>query len=347
MATSPTAAVYSDPPGADAEYRAITEGVGLHDSSYTGRLKATGDDALDLINRLSTNGVVNLAPGEGAPTVLTTDRGRILDLLGVVNTGNYVLLITSPDCQQAIIDWLDKYTIMEDLTVEDISGATAAYTLCGPASAAALAGVMAPQVEADDLQVMSPYAALQGSIGGHTALITRRPLGEMVAFDVVVETGSAAPVWEAMATAGATPVGLEAFNAALVQNAVPRHGREMSDAYNPLEAGLIGSVDFAKGCYIGQEVIARLDTYQKVQRYLVRLRFSDDATVEEGAGLELDGLRVGQVTSLATVPSTGQLAGLGYVRTARANPGERLNLVAPASGTAEIVDLPQLFGPGE
>ena len=344
MATSTTASVYTD---AVAEYRAITEGVGLHDSSYAGRLKATGEDALDLINRLSTNGIVNLAPGQGAPTILTTDRGRILDLLGVVNTGDYVLLITSPDCQQAVIDWLDKYTIMEDLEVEDISGQTAAFTLCGPACAATLASVMAPALAAGDLEELGPYAVLEGSIDGQAALITRRPLGDMVAFDVVVDTASASLVWEALATAGATPVGLEAFNAALVQNAVPRHGREMGDAYNPLEAGLIGSVDFAKGCYIGQEVIARLDTYQKVQRYLVRLRFSEDARVEEGAGLELDGLRVGQVTSLATIPSTGQLAGLGYVRTARANPGQTLTLAAPASGAAEVMDLPQLFGPGE
>ena len=348
MATSPTAAVYSDPPGADAEYRAITEGAGLHDSSDTGRLKATGEDALDLINRLSTNGIVNLAPGQGAPTILTTDRGRILDLLGVVNTGEYVLLITSPGCQQAVIDWLDKYTIMEDLAVEDISGETAAFTLCGPASAASLAEVIGPEVAAGDLEGMGPYAALDGFIADHRALVTRRPLGDMVAFDVVVDAGSAEQVWEALAAAGATPVGADAFNAALVQNAVPRHGHEMSDAYNPLEAGLIGSVDFAKGCYIGQEVIARLDTYKKVQRYLVRLRFSEDAIVEEGAGLEsAEGGRVGQVTSLATIPSTGQVVGLGYVRTARANPGERLSLVTPSSGTAEIVDLPQLFGPGE
>ena len=344
MATSTTAPIYTD---VAAEYRAITEGVGLHDSSYTGRLKATGEDALDLINRLSTNDIINLAPGQGAPTILTTDRGRILDLLGVVNTGEYVLLITSPDCQQAVIDWLDKYTIMEDLTVEDISGETSAFTLCGPVSATTLAGVMAPEVAADDLEGMVSYAVLEGVIAGQSVLITRRPLGDMAAFDVVVDTGSAAPVWEALAAAGATPVGLEAFNAALVQNAVPRQGREMGDAYNPLEAGLIGSVDFAKGCYIGQEVIARLDTYQKVQRYLVRLRFSDDATVEEGAGLELDGLRVGQVTSLAAIPSTGQLAGLGYVRTARATPGQTLTLAAPSSGTAEITDLPQLFGSGE
>ena len=344
MTPPTTNAVYTD---AAAEFRAITEGAGLHDSSYTGRLKASGDDALDLINRLSTNGIVKLAPGQGAPTILTTDRGRILDLLGVVNTGEHTLLITSPDCQQQVIDWLDKYTIMEDLEVGDISGETSLFTVCGPNSAEALAPLMSPEPEAGALDAMGLYDVQDCTIDGNEVLVIRRPLGELTAFDLLVRAEVGPQVWEALAASGIAPVGLEAFNAALVQHAVPRHGREMGEAYNPLEAGLIGSVDFAKGCYIGQEVIARLDTYQKVQRYLVRLRFSEDAEVEEGAGLELEGRNVGTVTSLATIPSTGELVGLGYVRTARANPGQALALAAPATGAAEVTDLPQLFGPGE
>ena len=343
--TAPTlTAVYTD---VAAEYQAITAGAGLHDSSYTGRLKATGEDALDLLNRLSTNGIVNLAPGEGAPTVLTTDRGRILDLLGVVNTGDYTLLITSPDCQQAVIDWLDKYTIMEDLTVDDISGKTVLFTICGPESPASVAKAAGLDSDATSLANLAPYSILQSTIGGHSAVIIRSPMGEMTVLDVLVDAPAGPAVWDALAASGATPVGTEAFNAALVHNGVPRHGREMGDDFNPLEAGLIGSVDFAKGCYIGQEVIARLDTYQKVQKYLVRLSFSEGAQVEEGATLELDGRNVGQVTSLSAIPSTGELAGLGFVRTASANHGQTLNLSSPSTGTAQITDLPQLFGPGD
>ena len=344
MTTPTLTLVYTD---LAAEYRAITQAAGLHDSSHTGRLKATGEDALDLLNRLSTNGIVNLEPRQWAPTILTTDRGRILDLLGVVNTGDYILLLTSPGCQQAVIDWLDKYTIMEDLTVEDISADTALFTICGPDSAAALAKAVEPEPGAAAWDTIDSYATGKGSVAGHDALIIRRPLGGLPAYDLLVDAAAGPTVWETLAAAGATPVGQQAFEAALVQRGIPRHGRELGDAYNPLEAGLIGSVDFAKGCYIGQEVIARLDTYQKVQRYLARLRFSEGAAVQEGAGLELEGRNVGQVTSLATLPDTGQLVGLGYVRTARANPGRTLTLAAPSTGAAEITDLPQLFGPGE
>ena len=336
--------VYTD---VAAEYRAITQSAGLHDSSYAGRLKASGEDALDLLNRLSTNGIVNLAPGQGAPTILTTDRGRILDLLGVVNTGDYTLLLTSPGCQQAVIDWLDKYTIMEDLTVEDISADTAHFILCGPGSTAALADALSLPEEAALVDSLETYAAMPATVGGRGVLVVKRPLAGLPAFDVVMDADNGAEVWEALEAAGTLAVGQQAYDAALVQHGIPRHGREMGDAYNPLEAGLIGSVDFAKGCYIGQEVIARLDTYEKVQRYLVRLRFSAGAEVQEESGLELEGRNVGKVTSLAALPSTGELVGLGYVRTARAKPGQVLTLAAPASGDAEIMDLPQLFGPGE
>jgi glycine cleavage system aminomethyltransferase T len=113
--------VYTD---VSSEYRAATEAAAIHDTSYIGRLKAIGADALDLLNRMSTNLVLGLEPGQGAPTILTTDRGRILDLVGVVNTADYVLLLTSPGQQQNVIDWLDKYTIMEDLTVTDLTAET-------------------------------------------------------------------------------------------------------------------------------------------------------------------------------------------------------------------------------
>ncbi len=334
--------VYSD---AVAEYRAATEDAALYDNSATGRLKASGADALDLLNRLSTNEVVNLPPGRGAPTVLTTDRGRILDLLGVVNTGDYTLLLTSPGGQQRVMDWLDKYTIMEDLTVTDLTPDTALLTVCGPRSDAALAAVLTPPLPSLP-EAGEPYSALSASIAGQETLVIRRPLGELPAFDLLTGQDAAPAVWDALAAAGISPIGREAYEAALVQQAVPRYGRELGDAYNPLEAGLIGSIDFAKGCYIGQEVIARLDTYQKVQKYLARLRFSPGAVVVEGAGLEQEGRKVGQVTSLAVIPTTGELLGLGYVRTARAAAGAQLTLTAPAQGSAEIIELPQLFGAG-
>ncbi len=339
--------VYRD---AAAEYQAINEGAGLYDNSAAGRLMATGEDALDLINRLSTNRVVNLPPGGGAPTILTTDRGRILDLLGVVNMGDHALLLTSPGRPEAITGWLDQYTILEDLAVADLTPETALLTVCGPESGRVLAAAMAAAPDGAAAGPGGPpesYSAAPAEIAGGKALLINRPWGRLPAWEALVSRADAPRVWAALTAAGAVPVGQEAGRTALVQQGVPRYGRELGEAYNPLEAGLIGAVDFAKGCYIGQEVIARLDTYRKVQRRLARLRFSPGAAAAEGAALEQDGRRVGQVTSLATLPATGELIGLGYVRAGQAAAGARLTLSAPGQGTAEVVDLPQLFGPGE
>jgi len=137
------------------------------------------------------------------------------------------------------------------------------------------------------------------------------------------------------------------MDAVRVRYGVAAYGQEMGDAYNPLEAGLIGSIDFGKGCYIGQEVIARLDTYHKVQRHLVMLRFAPDAQVAEGMTLRHGERSVGVVTSMARIPTTGQVIGLGYVRTEAAAVGVRLELEEVPGVWAEIEALPQLFGPGK
>ena len=334
-----TQAVYSD---LAAEYDAVSTAAGLHDASYIGRLKATGEDSLDLLNRLSTNKVIDLETGQGAPTILTTDRGRILDLIGVVNLGDHVLLITSPGCQERVIQFLDKYTIMEDLVVEDVTLESAMFSVMGPTSQAALEAAAGTGLDG-----LGPYHNIRAEIGGESATVVYRPMGELPSFDILVSPEAATAVWERLLADGIAPVGSEAVEIARIKNAVPAFGPEMGEPYNPLEAGLIGSIDFAKGCYIGQEVIARLDTYQRVQKYLVTLTFPPEAQVDAGSTLARDGKQVGSVTSVTRLPDGEQLIGLGYVRKASAEAGVRLELEEPATGWAEVRDLPQLFGPGQ
>ncbi|MCH9017319.1 MAG: hypothetical protein IIB89_06115, partial [Chloroflexi bacterium] len=175
-------AVYSD---FASEYAAATTAVGIHDASYMGRLKATGEDGLDLLNRMSTNKVVDLAAGEGAVTVLTTDRGRIIDVLGVVNQGGHVILLTSPGRQQAVIDWLDKYTIMEDLVIEDVTAETTMLALVGP-EAAGLLGQDSTQIPQDSLTSRSIELA------GSNVLAVNQPLGSLSRYWLISTPDSAA-----------------------------------------------------------------------------------------------------------------------------------------------------------
>lgn len=324
-----------------AEYQSATTTAAVHDASYMGRLKATGVDVLDLLNRLSTNEVVDLEPGQGAPTILTTDRGRILDVIIVVNTGEHILLLTSPGMQEQVIEFLDKYTIMEDLTVEDVTSSTAMLAVWGPKSLESLAN--AANTNLDGLE---PYHSLSTQVGGRSARLVSCTLSGLPGYYVVCSTEDVSAVWQGLTGSGITPMGAAASETARIFQGMPAHGSEMGDDFNPLEAGLIGAIDFTKGCYIGQEVIARLDTYKKVQKYLVKLAFDEGSSVSPGVVLTLEGKAVGKVTSVASDPATGQDIGLAYVRTLQAVAGTRLELEAPGgSGWAEILSLPQMFGP--
>ena len=331
-------AAYTD---AASEYQAATTDVAVYDASYMGRLKATGTDALDLLNRLSTNKVDELRPGQGAPTILTTDRGRILDVITVLNATGHVLLLTSPGMQQPVIQWLDKYTILEDLAVEDISSSTAMLAILGPESQAFL-----ERATGAGLAGLPLYHTVTAELGDCRVRVVSSPFSELPSYYLIAPADAALMVWRRMVEAGGRPIGTEAYEAARIRFGVPVHGRETGEDYNPLEAGLTGSIDFAKGCYIGQEVIARLDAYQKVQKYLAKLEFGPDAAASAGAHLLNDGQRVGRVTSVATLPSTGETFGLAYVRARNAVVGARLELEPPGSGWAEVRELPQLFGPG-
>lgn len=314
----------------------------VHHDAGRGCLKAVGDDALDLLNRLSTNKVDHLRPGHWAPTVLTTDRGRIVDLLAVVNAGECVRLLTSPGRQQPVIDWLDKYTIMEDLEVADVSADTAIIALAGAGAAAAL-GLAGGE---PDYLPGRQYPAPTVSVGGCDAVAVGLPLGRLPCQLLLAPAGAAESITAALSSAGAVTADAAEWEALRIAAGAPAYGAEMGEPYNPLEAGLIGAIDFTKGCYIGQEVIARLDSYHRVQKYLAALSFSAASEVSAGASMSHDGRMAGTVTSLYRDPN-GQRRGLGYVRTAAAIPGQTLQLQPPASGVATVEDTPKLFGPGQ
>ena len=371
------------------EFSAATERAAVFPSD-AGRLRLTGDDARDLLNRLSTNLIdPDGEAGEAAATVLTSDRGRIVDLVYVVHCGDHQLMITSPGQQQAVIEFLDKYTIMEDLEVEDVTRDTVMLTVTGPEARDAVRQALdggnlssdprpgaimdsEPAGTAHEVTVGEPVGG-ERSFGARLVIPPTDPDSESQTptYHLIypnaerVEASMYSTEERGMAhleAAGAVGISAETAEALRIAEGQPAYGSEMSETYNPLEAGLIGAIDFHKGCYIGQEVIARLDTYQKVQKYMVTLRFEPgDADASEVAA-SLPGARLtdesgdamGLVTSATVAPAGdgAELIGLGYVRTRALEVGGRFS-VASDDGvdgigvdgiTAVITGQPLLFG---
>ncbi len=307
------------------EYDALTGAAGLVRRSHVGRLELTGDDALDLLNRLSTNKLEDLTPGAGMGSVLTSAKGRIVDLLLVLMLEDRLLLIVSPDARERVAEWIDFYTFVEDVTVRDLTPDTAMFSLVGP-NAPALVEEMA----GEEAATLPQYGVLAANLGGVNVTVVRDDLGALPGFDVIAPVAEGERLWrylvERSAGDGARPVGALALESVRVEQGVPAPGLELSEDYNPLEAGLGQHISFNKGCYVGQEVIARLDTYKKVSKHLVGLSWDGQDLPPLGASLTADGRRSGVVTSAVASERLGRGIGLGYVRKAHAEPGSKLTL---------------------
>ena len=308
----------------DEEYAAAAQGVGVLDRSHIGRLKAIGDDALDLLNRLSTNKLDELAIDAIMGAVLTTNKGRIIDLLFVLRQADYLLILTAPETRQRVAEWIDFYTFVEDVTVEDATEQTAMFSLMGDGVADAL------PVLAD----LPLYGSATLDVDGVAALALRTDFAGARAYDLIAPASDAQRLWNGLTGRGATPVGYAASELLRIERGIPMQGHELTEDYNPLEANLWDFISFNKGCYIGQEVVARLNAYDKVQRHLARLSWKDGDSPAQGDALYADGRRIGALTSVAP-PECGRSVGLGYVRKAHAEPGVRLQTDA---GVEIVVD---------
>ncbi|MCS7207643.1 MAG: hypothetical protein NZ951_06920 [Dehalococcoidia bacterium] len=262
----------------------------LWDRSPWGRLGATGKDALDLLNRLSTNRLDDLSPGQGRQTVLTTPKGRCIDWLWVFRLPDGLLLLTSPGAEEAVASWLDTYTILEEVSLTSLTGTTALIGVLGP-QASDLLGALLPTMP----HKMDKGTLWEGQWQGVPLTLLRTDALALPQWDVLVSAEQAPRLWNALRERGAEPIGFGAEEILRVAAGIPRRGRELTEAYNPLEAGVWESVSFSKGCYIGQEVLARLKTYGKIQKALARLALS--APVLPGTPLWAEGTKVGVVTS--------------------------------------------------
>ena len=304
-----------------ASLTALTERAGFTDRSDCGRLRITGADALDLLNRLTTNKLDTLPDGTACSTVLTNGDARVLDQLRLAAAEGDIRCFTSPGRAGDVADWIDLYTFGEEITVDDESSETAQLTVAGPLAADALtsAGLGVPP--------------LDGVLPVDGGVIVASPFGAHPVYDVLLPLDGAERAKAALRGA-AQEVDAGTFDAYRIAQGVPAYGAEFGAFNNPLEARLLGSISDDKGCYTGQEVIARLQTYRKVQRLL--MSFASDASAAPGDALESeDGSPAGVVTSACTVG--GVTLGLALVAAKHAVSGATLRL---AGGGAAVLSEP-------
>lgn len=312
-----------------AAYDAANNGVALCDRSHWGRLRVTDSDRLRFLHNQTTNQLQTLQPGQGCDTVFVTSTGRTLDLATAYIEEDAVLLFVSPGQAQALSEWMDRYIFFADkVQITDETDGAIALTLIGPNSATLLT-----KLGIEDVQNMAYANHRTVSIQGIEVKLTCSSGLALPGFTLIAPTAARTDLGSALTTAGAVPCSEPVWQQLRIEQGRPMPSTELTEDYNPLEAGLWHTISFDKGCYIGQETIARLNTYQGVKQQIWGLAL--DAPTAPNTPITLDDQKVGTLTSYAQTPSG--FRGLGYIRTKAG--GEGL-AVTVGEATGKVVAIP-------
>lgn len=306
----------------DAQYRQLREACGLVDRSSRGKVLVRGPDAVEYLQGQLTNDLEALTPGEGCYAALLDRKGHLQADMRVacLETGE-IWLDTEPEALDPTLRHLQMYKIGREVEVTDVTGERAILSLVGPASSAVADTAPGPE-----------HAHLETRVAG----VDCRAIATVDGIDLVTTAEDAAELKAGLVAAGATEVGEQAAAILRVESGRPRFGAEMGPETMPAEAGIVDrAVSFTKGCYIGQEPVARLHYKGRPNRHLRGLRLS--AAADPGSVLRLGEKEVGRIGSALVSPAHGPIA-LAIVRR-EAEPGAELS-VGEDGVTARVVDLP-------
>ncbi|HEX2371464.1 MAG TPA: glycine cleavage T C-terminal barrel domain-containing protein [Solirubrobacterales bacterium] len=307
----------------DGQYRALRDLAGLVDRSERAKLVVTGSESVDYLQGQISNDVEAVAVGGGCYAALLDRKGHMRADLRVLRVADDEMwLDTEPIAGSAVQRHLEMYKIGRDVEIADEAADLAIVSVIGPAAAELTgAGPLTPE-----------YAHREIAIEGARARVVATDVG----IDLIIAATDAEPVRRALVEAGAVEVSEAAAEILRVESGRPRFGAEMSEATIPAEAGIDErAVSFTKGCYIGQETVARLHYKGKPNRHLRGLRL--DAPASSGEAIGLGDREVGKVGTACVSPALGPIA-LAIVRR-EAEPGARVT-VGGSGAEAEVVELP-------
>ncbi|CAA7401538.1 unnamed protein product [Spirodela intermedia] len=313
---------------------AAYDGVAVIDLTHFGRIRVSGEDRVQFLHNQSTANFQSLSEGQGCDTVLVTPTARTIDIPHAWVMKNAIMLLVSPTTCKTIVDMLSRYIFFSDkVEINDITGKTCFFALMGPKSFQVMEALKLHDI------IGKPYGT------HHHYRVNDMPVtvgvGSLLSkegFSLLMSPESAEPIWRTLLRHGAVPMGNSAWERLRILKGRPAPGKELTNDYNILEAGLWMTISLDKGCYKGQETVSRLITYDGVKQSLRGLRLAGPA--EPGSPITVDGEKVGVLTSYAMGRDAGEHVGLGYIkRKAAASAGLQVT-VGDVQGT--VVDAPFL-----
>jgi aminomethyltransferase len=292
-----------------AEFKALLEGCSVFDMSWQAKLIFSGRDRVRWLNGMVTNNVRDLALGHGVYSFILTAQGHNQGDLVVYNRGDYLLAVTDREQAPKITALLQRYIIMDDVEIEDISGKLGAIGVAGPKASEALskAGV--------DVSQLQPGEVIDTVWREMGVSVTRNTHPWMDGYEIWLAAEQADRVWDALMSAGAVPVGSDALEMYRITRGVPRYRIDLRERDLAQETGQEHAVSFVKGCYIGQEIVERIRARGNVHRTFIGFEVQGEPP-QTGTKVRANDKDMGEITSAARVPFPGgdRTLALGYLR---------------------------------
>jgi aminomethyltransferase len=325
-----------------AEYAAARNTVALADTNFRAYFAFSGPDAQRYVNAVLTSNVRDLQPGQGAVGLFLTPQGHILAEIETFARNGSILAASHATVRERTFSTFDKFIIMDDVTLEDVTPATGNLDLLGPRAAALVSELCG--INLADMPVLSH---VEGTIDSIPCRLVHYNRATHSAARIIVDRERLAPLWHELdkrvRAHGGVPAGMGALNSIRLESGIPWFGHDYDDKNIPHEAGLEQShISYEKGCYTGQEIVERVRSRGHVNRRLTLLKFLSPTPPAPGTKLFAAGnaaAEVGYVTSAAVSPLLHRPIGLGYVRREHSAPGTSLD----ASGIeVEVISPPLL-----
>jgi folate-binding protein YgfZ len=319
---------------AAAEYRYARDTVALIDKNYRAYLSFTGPDRVRYLNAILTNNIKDLRAGHGIVSLLLNPQGHIIAEIETYAFADRLFCVSYAMIRERLIEWLDKFIIMDDVTLTDETARYGTLALEGPKAAP-----IAQELSGVDLTKFDELSSHDGAVGPIPCRIVKRSPGGIPGAEFVAESEELPELWQILSDAarkhGGGPMGYAALSATRLAQGVPWFGYDFGEKQIPHEAGLQDThISYTKGCYTGQEIVERVRSRGQVNRQRVRLAFSGDVVPEPETLLTLGGKEVGHVTRAARIWDPTGIIGMGYVRKEANAPG---TVVQWSGGTATIV----------
>ncbi|KAH9685616.1 putative transferase [Citrus sinensis] len=320
---------------------AADNGVAVVDLSHFGRIRVSGDDRIQFLHNQSTANFEILREGQasferlwGCDTVFVTPTARTIDIAHAWIMKNAVILVVSPLTCSSITEMLNKYVFFADkVEIQDITKQTCLFVVVGPKSNQVMRDLNLGDLVGEAYGTHRHY-----SVNGMPITVGVGNVISEEGFSLLMSPAAAGSVWETLLSQGAVPMGSNAWEKLRIIKGRPAPGKELTNEFNVLEAGLWNSISLDKGCYKGQETISRLITYDGLKQRLWGICLS--APAEPGSPIIVDGKKVGKLTSYTLGRKESDHFGLGYIKRKDALGGDTVIVGDNIVGT--VVEVPFL-----